>query len=458
MAVDATDLEYRNRTGAGCIPPDLVSRLLDNGHADVVELQAGRGEWYCAVAWARILGEQGRQADARQVLAPYAATGWWTAVVASAGLLEDWGRADEAIEVVRTRMAAGHPMALETYARLLTRHGRAQEAFTLLRPHIDDGALATALVDAAAVAGRDDEAAELLVGRIRTDHTCDGPWCCGGLDSDTAISLLAAIRERQGRIDEAITLLGHRRIASTNGRDQLADLLARHGRIEELRAYAETDTNGEAMRGLAQLLEEGGDVEGAIAVYGPSDAPTPRDPDTAHDLARLLARHGRGAEAIAVLRAQADAHAHAGDGWLLHVLAEVCLEQGRPAEGLAHLDALDSRHAGEGEWELFRMRLPLIAACCGVDEAVERARSHPEGGTWNAAEDTAHLLAKAGRTEEAVAVLQRHGHRSSHDLAGYLIDLGRVDEALENLRPLQPQLPMVPTTHLWSEADPFRTP
>lgn len=48
----------------------------------------------------------------------------------------------------------GHPMALRTYARLVTRHGRAGEAFTMLVPHADDWALATALVEVAAIAGR----------------------------------------------------------------------------------------------------------------------------------------------------------------------------------------------------------------------------------------------------------------------------------------------------------------
>ncbi|MGC0327013.1 thioredoxin-like negative regulator of GroEL [Streptomyces sp. SAI-170] len=81
------------------------------------------------------------------------------------------------------------------------------------------------------------------------------------------------------------------------------------------------------------------------------------------------------------------------------------------------------------------MRLPLIAACTGVDEAVERARAHPEGNTWYAAEPIARLLAGAGRTEEAVTVLQQHDRRNSHDLAGYLIDLGRVEEALAILSP-----------------------
>ncbi|MDX3098800.1 hypothetical protein PV417_30530 [Streptomyces sp. ME19-03-3] len=450
--MDATDLDYRARTRSGCISPELVSRLLERGHVAVVEQQAGRGEWFCALAWARLLGGRGRQSKALAVLAPYRATGWWTAVVAVAELLEGWGRVEEAIEITRVRMEAGHPMALEFYARLLARHGRAEEAFDLLVPHVDDWVLATALVDVASLAGRDEEAAALLASRIRADHCCDGPWCCRGLDSDMALGLLATIRERQGHIDVAIALLRRRQITSINCRDQLADLLARHDRIEALRAYAALDGHEEAVRRLAELLEEDGDVEGAIAVYGQAGGPAARDPNSAYDLAQLLARHGRGGEAIAVVRAQADAH-HSDD-WILHALSELCLDQGRPADGLAYLDALDAQRGGEDEWELYWMRLPLIVACSGVDEAVERARAHPEGNTWYAAEHIARLLAGAGRTEEAVTVLQQHDRRNSHDLAGYLIEVGRLQDALALLQRSNPRMPEL-TGDPWHDAPPF---
>ncbi|MPY39005.1 hypothetical protein FNH04_03370 [Streptomyces phyllanthi] len=35
--MDAADLDYRARTQSGCIPPHLVSGLLELGHAEVVE-------------------------------------------------------------------------------------------------------------------------------------------------------------------------------------------------------------------------------------------------------------------------------------------------------------------------------------------------------------------------------------------------------------------------------------
>ncbi|WP_201261200.1 tetratricopeptide repeat protein [Embleya scabrispora] len=438
--MDANDLESRTRSG--CIPPELASRLLERGRADVVEAQARRGQWFCALVWARVLGDRGREGDAWEVLAPYVATGWWAAVVGAAGLLEDWGRADEAIAITRKRMEAGHPMALDAYTRLLARHGRAEEAFDLLVPHVDDRVIATALVDVADIAGRDEEAAALLAGLMRPDHHCDGPWCCRGLDPDTALGLLVTIRERQGRIDEAVTLLHRRQNVSVNGRDQLAELLARHGRVEELRAYAACDGHEGAIRQLAELLEQGGDVEGAIAVYGPADGPAARNPNPAYDLAHLLVRHGRGEEAITVMRARADAHP--GDDWILHALAELCLDQGRPADGLAHLDALHARRGGEDEWELYRIRLPLIAARSGIDEALERARAHPEGDTWYAAQDIARLLAGAGRTEEAVTTLLRHDRRIGHDLAHHLVDLGRVEEALAIVVHTSPPPPRAP--------------
>ncbi|MFF6778419.1 tetratricopeptide repeat protein [Streptomyces sp. NPDC012637] len=427
--MDAADLDYRTRTLSGCIPPLLVTRLLELGHTEEVEFQAGRGEWFCAREWARLLGDQGRQAEALEVLAPYVATGWWPAAQAQGELLESWGRAEEAIVLARPYTEVGG-LPLEFFARMLARHGRTDEAISRLSAGVEDWFLATALVDIAEGTDRDADIAALLAARIPDQHRCDSPWCCRGLEPDTAIGLLATIRERQGRVDEAIALLHTRQhITSVNNHDQLADLLARHDRIEELRAYAATEYLGHAARRLAEVLEERGDVEGAIAVYRqPGDSPVRQHNGAVH-LAQLLVRHGRGHEAIEVMRVLADSPGGAED-WIVHTLCTLYADHGRALDGLAYLDALKARRDGREEWDFFRLRLPLMADCGLLDEAVEQAQAHPEGNTSYAAWIISDLLAKNGRIEEAVAALEPYASDNSGSLAGHLIDLGRVKDAV----------------------------
>ncbi|MFE6855660.1 hypothetical protein ACFVDH_33320 [Streptomyces sp. NPDC057674] len=152
-------------------------------------------------------------------------------------------------------------------------------------------------------------------------------------------------------------------------------------------------------------------------------------------------------------RAQADAHN--GDDWTLHVLSGLYLDQGRPDEGLAHLDALAATRGGEEDWDLYWIRLPLLAARDGVDEAIAQARSHPEGMTAYAAPHIAELLGSAGRTEEAVAVLRPHALANRHDLAGYLIDLGRIEQAMAVLHQDKPHPSHPSAMAAWSEESPF---
>ncbi|MGI5183024.1 hypothetical protein ACQEVZ_42890 [Dactylosporangium sp. CA-152071] len=83
----AEDPDRRAGMQADCIPAELVARLVGLGHAGEVELQAGRGEWFCALELARRRPER-----SAALLAPFVATGWWTAARAMAELLEGQGR------------------------------------------------------------------------------------------------------------------------------------------------------------------------------------------------------------------------------------------------------------------------------------------------------------------------------------------------------------------------------
>ncbi|MFV5998900.1 hypothetical protein ACNPQM_42945 [Streptomyces sp. NPDC056231] len=442
--MDADDLDYRARTLTGCIPPGLVARLLELGHEREVEFQAGRGEWFCALEWARLLGHRGQREQALEVLAPYVATNWWPAAQARAELLEGWGRVEEAIALSRPYAEAGDRLALVFFARLLARHGRSGEAFMLLRAGIQDWFLAECLVGVAETAGMDEEAAALLEARVEAAvPACDDPDCDNlRMEPFNAVGLLATLRERQGRIEEAIALLHTREVTSVNGRDQLADLLARHDRITELRAYAASEYRGHAVQRLAEVLEERGDVEGAIAAYRTFGATPSGMWHVAVPLSELLVRHGRSDEAIEALRAFTE---HDAEDWLVDTLCTLYADHGRSREGLAHLDAIKARSDGKEYWDLFQMRLPLMADCGLLDEAIEQTRAHPEGDTWYAAWALSDMLDKAGRTEEADAVLAQHPAVNSSLRAERLIDLGRIQDAVRLLQ----QPISKPTTPAW---------
>ncbi|MGW8351719.1 tetratricopeptide repeat protein [Streptomyces wedmorensis] len=418
-----------------------------------MEFQARCGEWFCAREWARLLGDQGRQAEALEVLAPYVATGWWPAAQTQAELLESWGQAEEAIALARPYAEVGG-RPLEFFARLLARHGRTDEAVARLSAGIEDWLLATALVDIAGEAGRDEDIAALLAARIPEGHRCDSPWCCRGLDPDTAIGLLATIRERQGRVDEAIALLHSRQhITSVNNHDQLADLLAKHDRIEELRSYTASEHHGHAAQCLAEVLEERGDVEGAIAAYRTFGASPEGMWNVAVPLTRVLVRHGRSDEAIEVMHTLADQVG--AEDWVVDTLCTLYADHGRAQDGLAYLDALKARRGGEEEWDFFRLRLRLMADCGLLDEAIERARTHAQGDTPYAARTISDLLAKAGRIEEAVAVLEPHASVNSGRLAGHLIELGRIHDAVVLLQQRKDDPVVAVRTDAFSTEPPF---
>jgi thioredoxin-like negative regulator of GroEL len=422
VAVNAAELDRRARTYEGWVPPALVSLLIEHGHADEVRVQARGGDWFCARGWAEVLIEQGRRDEALDVLAPFVDARWSGAARWVAGLLEGWGRADEAIALLRSHEE--DRLVLGDLARMLARHGRGDEAFDLLRPHTKDWLLAQALVEVTAGSGRDEEVARLLEAHV-DDVNARGaePW---NAEPWNAVDLLAAVRERQGRIDEAVALLHTRHVSVVNNRDQLADLLARHGRHDELRDYIAGEGGEAAASCLAGLLEERGDVDGAAEVLRPLAADG--SPNAAFALAELLSRHGRADEAIEVLRPVPGSMG--GDPeWVVRKLGTLLADQGRLDEALAFIDAF----AANGMWwELAYERAWLLSHCGRTDQAVTELRAHPEAATWYGAWLVSGLLADAGRVDEAIEVLRAGSEAGTNAtaLAELLIRRGRVKEAM----------------------------
>ncbi|MFF2628689.1 tetratricopeptide repeat protein [Kitasatospora griseola] len=456
--MDAADLDYRARTLPGCIPSSLVTRLLELGHQREAEFQAGRGEWLCAPEWARLPGDRRQHEQALDVLGPYLATGWWPTARARAELLEGWGRAQEAIELSRPYTQAGDRLVLDFFARLMARHGRAAETFALLRPGTEDRFLAQALVDVAKAAGQDEEAAALLETRIEAAvPACDDPHCHRlRLEPSNAFDLLATVRERQGHIDDAIALLRRREVTSVNGRDALADPLARHGRIEELRAYTDSEYHGHAAQSLAEVLEERGDEEGATAVYR-TFAEKPHGMwRVGHLLSQLLVRHGaastRRSRRCAPWRTPRAARTTASLTRCAPCMPSTAVPRRLWPTSTPSRSGATARRNGTSS--RYGCRSWPTAAC-------STKRSSRPGRTPKAAPGTrpgpSHTCPpRPAAPRRAVAVLEQHPGSNNTVLAHHLIDLGRINEAvpLLQVRPSAAPVP-APWDGTYSNEPPF---
>jgi hypothetical protein len=84
-------------------------------------------------------------------------------------------------------------------------------------------------------------------------------------------------------------------------------------------------------------------------------------------------------------------------------------------------------------YDVMTRRARLLERCGRIDQAVAEIRAHPEAGTWYAHDDLARFLVDAGRPDEAIAVLETSDETRSASaflLAELLVRQGRPDEAL----------------------------
>ncbi|MFF2615159.1 tetratricopeptide repeat protein [Kitasatospora sp. NPDC058046] len=258
----------------------------------------------------------------------------WQVLLLTARVLERAGRTDAAVQTLRTEAAAGrhHPVNFPEYqAELLARQGLIEELASLAadQPYAAFDAYAKALEDA----GRAPEAETLLRERIEAHD----------LSNDRAA--LMDLLVRQGRIDEAVetgrpTFDYH---DCGNLLHRTLDLLVDDGRpdralelVEGLTGpYAEGHPD-DVLQLRLRLLGEAGRCPQGIAEATALNERQPGAWDTS--LARLLELDGRLEEAVALLRASTHDRATLD-------LADMLLRNGRPAEALAAIPTIAEERA-----------------------------------------------------------------------------------------------------------------
>ncbi|MFI6182758.1 NACHT domain-containing protein [Nonomuraea sp. NPDC051191] len=264
-------------------------------------------------------------------------------------------------------------------------------------------------------------------------------YACARQGDAGALALVADRLVEEGRLEEAVVMLGAWADHGASGTAasaglKLARLLAEHGRVEQLRARADAG-DAHAWSILAYLLERQGRIEEAVTVLRPHaargaapqlarllarqdgaqeaidllHAHPDQDPHWAGTLAELLARQGRTEE----LRDRT-----AGDR-----LARLLAEQGRVEELRTRATAGDPDAAVR------------LAGQSSVEDALTLLRPHADLGERTAGDRLARLLAEQGRVEELRTRATAGDPHATHHLARLLARQGRPEDAVALLLP-----------------------
>ncbi|MGW2787768.1 tetratricopeptide repeat protein [Streptomyces populi] len=420
------------------VSPRTVAVLLEHGHVDLLIEAAesihtgGPGAWNCAKGAAGELSRRGEREAAWQIVAPYARPRHWAAVETAAELLESWGRAEEALALVRTQVGEDR-LAAPVEARLLVAVGRTQEAVDLLRPHLEDWYYLQGLVDATEGAGCDEHVVGLTAPLVEQELQTGRPLL--------ATVMLARVLERQGRLDEAVQALQRHLDTgdsiSVNIVEALAQLLARHDRLQDLEELTGRSYGQYAVEELIGKLEALGRIDDALAAAERAAADHPAH-GPAH-LAGLLVRQGRPDEALEAARPLL---AGRDCGCFEQDLAAKLVEHGHPDTAYGLLAELASRppqvtddedgRAYLAEWQekQARFRIWLLAETGRADEAIAMLEDLTDDEFHLRREMLAGVLENQGRPDEAIAVLAASTESlEAYELGDLLIRQGRAREA-----------------------------
>ncbi|MEV0136575.1 hypothetical protein AB0H83_50145 [Dactylosporangium sp. NPDC050688] len=370
---------------AARVVDDYAGYLAESGDVDAAMVMlrpyADEGQLEAVERLGTLLIRQGRADDVlamlRQGLDDY-----MYPVDVPVELTRGLGRDDEVIELLRARIDAGRLGLESLLASVLERDGRLEEAIAAVSDSLREGSYDVA--DA-------EHLADLLA---RHDPAALAQYAAGDDRNGRRYGAhrLARWHEEQGRIDDAVAVLApraarvrrmheqhglpHYAAAAELGRvvrqDEpflLADLLARHGRVDEAVTVLRTAAVAKPslLRPLCVLLIEHDRLDEARAAVAEVVAEVWPDPVKVRlEWIEALVECGRYEQAIAELRTDPEV----GSGYARERLAALLTDHGPPDEAIAMLSP-----AAEG-WQRMLLAKALIRAG-RVEEAIAAVASEP---------------------------------------------------------------------------------
>ncbi|MEU9298539.1 hypothetical protein [Streptomyces sp. NPDC048266] len=429
------DLEWQSRTLGG-ISPRLVTMLVEQGEVELlVQAASEQGDWFCAQAAARELSRAGEVERALGVLEPFIEAGWNRARWERAKVLLEAGRVQQALDAVRPdEEGLASEWVCHDFAELLAKAGRLDEAITVLTPHLDREWILSTLVELTESQGCDEQVLELIAPRAQRARG-EERW---SFRPTNAQDLEAQVLERAGRVEEAVQTLGADIAAGhflvQNTLVAYAELLRRHGRVEELRVLGTGKHAGEVLAYYAQALEDDGQAGEAEAVLRHFTA-TAEYPDRFRwPLIELLSRQGRIDEAVEVGRPAFDYH----DACLFEGVIHLLHEAGRLNDALALLDERSAEFVEEHSSWFTSNRIWLLGEAGRHEEALAYAGTLPPD-MYGLTASKAWILEEIGRVEEALALLQADTEVRPSEVAELLIRHGRAAAAIAGMPSLAEQ-------------------